>query len=204
MTHEKPWRFVPAALTGLTDGMCVETEDGWRQVSALRTGMRVHAFDGGLRPVRRIERLTFGADLPGLFPEGLILVPGGALGNCQDFYLLPAAHVLLSGGAVAAITGDVAALVQAEDLAGHGGICRAMPVDGIESVRIEFDDEEVIWANTGVLVHCPVSGEERPVSRMFPVLDAEAARVLLTCHFLELEVAPGAGAPRRNGKGAAR
>ena len=134
-------------------------------------------------------------------PDGLILVPGGALDNCEDFYLLPGAHVLLSGSAVAAITGDAAALVRAEDLAGHGGIGRALPVDGIEVVRFGFDEEEVIWANTGVLVHCPADDRD-PVSGVFPVLDAEAARVLLTCRFLELEVDPGVGSHRRRKRAA--
>lgn len=171
---------------GLTSGTLVETETGWRPMEKLAMGDRVFTMDGSPRPIRWIARAAYGADLPDIFPEGLILVPGGAIGNCQGFYLLPETRILVTGSAVEALSNDSAALLRAADLAGHGGIEPAMPVDGIEIVALGFDDEEIVFANTGVLVHCPPSGRQRTPSRGFPVLGPRAAHVLMACRFPDM------------------
>ena len=73
----------------------------------------------------------------------------------------------------------------ASALEGHCGIRRVMPVDLIEVVTLHFDEEEVVYANSGAMVHCrPVqrkAGEDPGPgpSAFFPVLDEEGARGLI-------------------------
>ncbi len=167
---------------GLTTGTLVETETGWRAAEALSAGDAVHTLGGAVQPIRSVEKTCYGTSVFSLFPRGLVLVPGGALGNCETFYLLPETHVLLSGTAIAALTGDSVALVSAADLVGYRGIVRALPVDGIEAMRLVFDEDEVIFANSGVLIHCPAADAEAgQVSGLFPTLTRNAAQVLMSC-----------------------
>lgn len=177
---------VPQKLgTGLIAGTRVETADGWKPVEMIRTGEKVHTYDGGLQPVTRIERTVFGADNREAFPEGLLMVPGGALDNCDAFYLLPDQHVLLESDVAEDVLGAPAVLVPATALEGYKGIMRVMPVDVIEVVTLLFDDEEVVYANTGVMMHCApkkaagaaLRGTTR--SGFFQVLDAERARAMI-------------------------
>ena len=65
MTERTAAGPVHQILRGLTGGMCVETEDGWCEAATVRTGMRLHTFDGALRPVRRIERTRSGPNCAG-------------------------------------------------------------------------------------------------------------------------------------------
>ena len=169
-------------LSGLTTGMLVDTDAGWRAIERLEPRDRVHTLGGALRALREVQRVRFGAGLADRFPQGLVLCPGGALDNCEAFYLFPDTHVLMTGAAVEALTGNGAALVRAADLVGHLGIVRALPVDGIDLVTLGFDDEEVVFANSGVRVHCPAPHQrEGQVSDLFDVLDADQARVLMAC-----------------------
>ncbi len=169
---------------GLVNGTKVETETGWRRVEQLVPGERIHTFDSGPTVLRGVVRASYGADLPMVYPEGLTLVPGGALGNCEGFYVLPDQCVMFSGSAVQGMTGQDRALVAGRDLAGHGQIGLAMPVDGIEVFRLMFDDEEVVFANTGVLMHCPAPEHESTTESHFHVLDTAAAELLMSCRFL--------------------
>lgn len=171
--------------SGLISGTRVETADGWKSVELIRTGETVHTYDGGLQPVKRIERTVFGAEVQEVFPEGLLMVPGGALDNCDAFYLLPEQHVLLESTVAAEILGNPAALVPAAALEGYRGIMRVMPVDVIEVITLLFDDEEVVFANTGAMMQCAprkaagaaMRGAVR--SAFFQVLTMERARALV-------------------------
>jgi len=171
--------------TGLIAGTRVETADGWKPVEQIRTGEKVHTYDGGLQPVKRIERTVFGAEVAEVFPDGLLMVPGGALDNCDAFYLLPDQHVLLESAIAEEVLGNATALVPAAALENYRGITRVMPVDLIEVVTLLFDDEEVVYANTGVMMHCApkkaagaaLRGTMR--SAFFKVLPLEQARAMV-------------------------
>ncbi len=171
--------------TGLIAGTRIETADGWKPVEFVRTGEKVHTYDGGLQPVKRIERTVFGADVQDVFPEGLLMVPGGALDNCDAIYLLPEQHVLLESAVAEEILGNPAALVPASALEGYRGIMRVMPVDVIEVITLLFDDEEVVYANTGAMMHCApqktagVAMRGGVSSAFFQVLTMERARALV-------------------------
>jgi len=171
--------------TGLIAGTRVETAEGWKIVETIRTGERVHTYDGGLKAVKRIERTVYGADVQDAFPEGLLMVPGGALDNCDAFYLLPEQHVLLESAIAEEVLGNATTLVPAAALENYRGITRVLPVDLIEVVTLLFDDEEVVYANTGTMMHCAphkaagaaMRGTMR--SAFFNVLGLEQARAMI-------------------------
>lgn len=183
--------------SGLVAGTRIETERGWQRVEDVIPGTGIHTFDGGLRTLKTVVRTRYGADLPMVYPEGLTLVPGGALGNCEALYVLPDQGILLSGASVESLTGQARVLVRAADIAGHGEIGLAMPVDGIEVVQLRFEDEEIVYANTGICLHCPPDGRGAAHSSVFRVLDATAADVLMSCRFLESRRSSRRQSPRR-------
>lgn len=101
-----------------------------------------------------------------------VLVPGGLMGACADLMLLSSTGVLLG-------TGDrrpkmARALVPARALRALPGVTLRPAGGRIEAVRLVFAEEEAIWANTGVLVHCP-----RGDTSQFPRLEAAEARAML-------------------------
>ncbi len=170
---------------GLVNGTKVETETGWRRVERLVPGERIHTLDSGLCVLRGVVRASYGADLPMVYPEGLTLIPGGALGNCEGFYVLPDQCLMFAGSAVRSMTGRDRTLIAGRDLAGHGHVSLAMPVDGIEVYRLMFDNEEIVFANTGVLMHCPAPEHESTGDSQFHVIGTIDAEVLMSCRFLE-------------------
>ncbi|MEM9343761.1 MAG: Hint domain-containing protein [Pseudomonadota bacterium] len=171
---------------GLIGGTKVETEAGWRRVEDLRPGTLVHTFDGGLRPVRAIYQTEYGAGLAEAYPEGLILVPAGALGNNEAFYLLPDQHVMVRGTAVEGVTGESGVLVAGRHTIGYGGIGLVMPVDEINIYSLSFDEEEICYVNQAVLMHCPRPKKvAEGVSDSFSVAGPETANYLMSCRFFE-------------------
>jgi hypothetical protein len=170
--------------SGLVAGTRVETARGWKPVEQVMTGERVQTWDGGLQPVTKVERTLYGADLAEAYPDGLLMVPGGALNTCDAVYLLPEQHILLESVVAEEVLGRPAVLVPAAALEGHRGIMRVMPVDLVEVVTLSFDEEEIVYANTGALLHCvprkagktPQGGE---TSAFFEVLTFDQARALV-------------------------
>jgi hypothetical protein len=162
---------LPTGPGGLAAGARVETEHGWRCVTTLRPGLRLHTWDGGLQPLVRLDRIVLPAD------EGLALVriPGGTLGACAALLLAPGQRVLLATGRRGPPE-TARALVPALALRGHGGTT-ARPARGDTVLwRPVFATEEVIWANTGVALHC--AGADGAEGH-FATLDARGARALL-------------------------
>lgn len=138
----------------LLSGLKLETAAGWVPVERLAIGMAVQTFDGGLRPIVDLKRVKVGHMLLDFFPQGLTLVPGGALNNCEPFYVSPNQEILLRDAAVMDVTGHSAALIRAEFLEGTRGITRSLPVDDLTIVILAFEEEEIVWANTGTLLAC--------------------------------------------------
>jgi hypothetical protein len=183
---------------GLVAGTRVETARGWKPVEQVLTGERVQTWDGGLQPVTKVERTLYGADLAEAYPDGLLMVPGGALSTCDAVYLLPEQHILLESAIAEEVLGRPAVLVPAAALEGHRGIMRVMPVDLVEVVTLSFDQEEVVYANTGALLHCPprragATPQGPATSAFFEVLGFDRARALVE---LMEGVMPSAGIAR--------
>jgi len=140
--------------TGIVAGTRVETESGWRPVESLLTGTKVQTY-AGLRRVARVDRSFVEPSNRVMNPEPMLLVPGGALNNCSAFYLLPDQLVLLETIYAEEIFGDAATLVPGAALEGFRGIEQVRPRGLVEIITLQFDVEDVVYGNTGVLFHCP-------------------------------------------------
>lgn len=172
MRREQP--FV-AGVTGLGAQAHVETAGGWRRVADLVVGDLLHVHGGGLRPVQAVQH-EVGAG------ACLLHVPGGALGNCADLWLGAAQLVLIDTAHDPALPDAMEVLVPAEALDGLRGMALQAAPSGLPLVTLHFDEEEVIWAQSGVTLHAPClrSPETLWLSHEFPQLFGPDAR-----HFLE-------------------
>lgn len=173
------------ATSGFTAGTLVETASGWRAVETLAIGMRVQTLDGGLCRVLGLDRRT-------LRPEAdtaLIRLEGGSYDACSDLVLMPGQHLLIDTLADAEYPDEMAVLIPAAALIGRTGACRHFPARATEIITPMFAEEEVVWANSGVLLHCPAIGTgagRRPASEFFTRLETPAARSLLARRDLRL------------------
>ncbi|MGL6210880.1 MAG: Hint domain-containing protein [Paracoccaceae bacterium] len=169
---------VQPVTSGILAGTLVETAKGWQAVETLRMGDLVQSFDGGLVKVLGLDRRTLRPEMG----QALITVPGGAFDACSDLQLLPGQHVLVDTFGDACLPDDAFALIPAVSLVGHHGCTRRYTLRDIEVVTPMFAEEEVIWANSGLLIHCPgiaTGAGRRPASDFFTRLDVTGAHGLL-------------------------
>ncbi len=175
---------------GLIAGTKVATATGWRPVEAIAEGDLVLTFDRGLQPVRSI---TCGQnwEADSICPASLwpLHVPAGALGNQNPMTLLAEQSVMIESDSGDTLFGDPFQLVSAADLEGLRGIERRMPRGEHQVIQLQFDNDEVVFANVGALVFCPSLGvvnmvdllEARPDAAQYTVLSSEEAAMLLEC-----------------------
>lgn len=170
---------IPApVMGGIVAGTLVEGARGWVAVETLRIGDRVQTLDGGLARIQALDRRS----LAQAAETALILVPGGTHDACSDLMLVPGQHVLMDtlGDAV---TGPAPyALVPAVALTSDPMVRHRFPGAAVEVITPMFADEEIIFAHSGVLLHCPsvIDGAGRyPDDSFFPRLDAATARAFL-------------------------
>ncbi len=166
----------PQRNAGLVAGTLVETAVGWRRVELLRVGDHVQTFDGGLRQLRRVERSYYGADHGGYDLQEVLHVPGGALDNCEDLFVMPDQMLMITSEVAADLLGTPSVLIPASALVGYRGITGQQPQGLVEAITLGFDDEEVIYANSGLLAHCAAGA----MSDFFTTLDHGRARALIS------------------------
>lgn len=145
-------------MRGLMQGTKVATAIGWRPVEAIAIGDRVLTFDNGLQVVTQVTRVKLW-DGQGECPTRYwpLEVPAGALGNIDRMFLLPHQPVMLESDTAEALYGDAFATVPAKALDGVNGITRT-PVDAeTEVVVLHFEDEQVVFNNSGAMFLCPSS-----------------------------------------------
>ena len=152
---------------GIFGPTLIDTESGWRPADSLRIGERVHTLDGGLQRIAALSRRIVA---PG---EPMVMVSGGHFDACDDVMLLPGQGVLLD---TAGLMAAPYARVPAQALtACIGAAHRAAPARA-EIVTPIFAEEEVVWAQSGMLLLCPgIKGDTG-----FPQLHARAAALFLT------------------------
>lgn len=195
-TRLTPVEAFPAhpVTTGLAAGTPIESAQGWCPVETLQPGMRVHTLDGGLRKIAAMDRTWI---LPSM-QASVLHLPGGAFGNCGDVVLLPDQHLMLDLNpddyAAADLPDALAVLIPAAALEGHGHAVRQLQRKPLEVVTLVFAEEELVWAASGLLLHCP--GTTRgagtlPDGETFPRLTAPVARRLLAARAAEDAALPG-------------
>jgi hypothetical protein len=142
---------------GLMVGTRVASNLGWRAIDALAVGDKVLTFDHGMQEITEIRRAHVWLDAPdtaeALWP---VVIPNGALGNREELVLLPDQGVMVESDAAADIHGDPFAILTAHSLVGQRGIRRRQPLQRVELIAVYFTHDEVIYAEGGALIHCPV------------------------------------------------
>jgi len=164
--------------TGVLAGTLVETARGWQPVEQVRMGDGVQTLDGGLAKVLGVDRRILRPDMG----QAVVSVPGGAFDACSDLQVLPGQHLLLDTLGDAGFPDDAFVLIPALALEGRAGCSRRFALREIEVITPMFASEELVWANSGLLIHCPGIAEgagRRPASDFFPRLDLTDARALL-------------------------
>lgn len=142
--------------TGLVSGTKIATNIGWRIVEAIAPGDQVLTFDGGMQVVSSITRSVLWSSAKNC-PEHLwpLEVPAGALGNQREMMLLPEQNVMTESDAAEDIFGDPFMLIPAAALDGFRAIIRVKPYKEIVVYTLHFEREQVVFACSGVLFHCP-------------------------------------------------
>lgn len=162
---------------GLMAGTLVEGRNGWLAVEDLRIGDAVHSYDGGLARVLGMDRQWITP-----FVGGYVLhLPGGAMDNCSDFKLLPGQNMLVDTLGHADFPDDIAVLIPALALEGMLGTSRIKIEKPMEVITLRFADDEVIFANSGTLLHCPGIRQtaKDPASTFFKQLDLAEGEAFL-------------------------
>ncbi len=176
--------------SGLVAGTKVATAVGWRPVETVSDGDRVLTFDRGLQPLRSVKR---GKHWDGdhCCPMTLrpLYVPAEALGNREPMWLLPEQCVIVENETAELLYDDPFTLLHAAHLEGFRGIERLDPPLRLDVIHLEFENDEVVYTNSGALAFCPSLGvvgigelmSERPADPIYTPLPAEDARRLVKC-----------------------
>lgn len=168
-------QFDPAITPAADNGPCttlsaqtrVETERGWVAVQNLRAGDAVATYDGGFVPITAIR--------PTGVTSAMVHVPGGVLSTCSDVALPGDSHVVLDlPGQSALVT------VPLNALCGWRGI-RPTLQGAAELSTIHFDSEELIYAQTGLLIHA--APDTTPFFTRLSYGDTRAKLTLLAAGF---------------------
>ncbi len=161
--------------TGMAAGTLLETTLGWYPVEQLTVGDCIATLDGGMARIVA-TRHDYAEPVSLVHPsEGFLHVPGGALENCDALLLPVDQFVRIESPEAEKLLGEPAVLVPAAALEGYRGISRKYPERRVEVINLQFEDEEIVFANTGVQIYCG-SGMD---SDYFTRLEMKRARSLL-------------------------
>lgn len=176
-------------VAGLLSGTRVATPGGWRAVETIVAGDEVLTFDAGMQVVTKVTHapLWFAeTHCPrSLWP---LEVPRGALGNNAAFLLMPGQTVLIESDAAEEFYGDPFALVPVAALDGVRGIWRVPPRLEAHAVTLQFETEQVVFAESGAMFLCPVardildaaaSEEDETAYRVLPMEEAREITSLM-------------------------
>lgn len=164
--HAAPGALRGAMVSLLADTM-LECTRGWCAVQDLRPSDTIATLDGGFVPLAWVRRAL---------PGAVLHIQAGSLGNCSDLHLPADARIGLAAPAdFEAATTDMLS-VPLRAFEGLRGIRKA-PLDSPLCYTIGLASEEMIWAQTGMLVHA------RPLTApFFHALSAAETRALLAAH----------------------
>lgn len=188
--------------SGIVAETKVATSSGWRGVDAIAVGDKVLTFDGGLQVVTGITRRKLWngeMDCPQRFWP--LEVPAHALGNIEVTYLLPNQGVMVESDAAEEMLGDPFALIPAKALVGLRDIAPVFPHREMEIISLHFEEDQIVFANSGALFFCPTEADllrdafEAPKKTAYDVLPMQEALALAS--YIEAEItAVEARAPR--------
>lgn len=153
----------------------VETDRGFVQARDVKPGDMVYTYDGGCQEVEAVRHAV---------PRKTTLmhVPVGALGNDCDLSLPADQMVGLEIDAAERLFGLPLVLVELISLAGYKGIEARAP-EHLGRIHIECAEEELIWAESGMLMQAGESGpdgafKELNLAETRQILASEEGRAL--------------------------
>ena len=172
LNHDAAFTTFTPALTSakadhtatLTAQTRLETRRGWACVDTLSVGDSVATLDGGFAQITAISHPKRRAPL--------VQVPGGVLSTCSDMSLPADAHIALRAPARWGYAPVVSAPIKA--LSGWNGI-RPTLFAGPALATLHFEEEEMIYAQTGLLIHA----FDANADSFFPTLSYGDTRALL-------------------------
>ena len=156
----------------------VETDRGFVQARDIKPGDMVYTFDGGCQEVEAVRHAV---------PRKTTLmhVPAGALGNDSDLSLPADQMVALELDAAERLFGMPLVVVELIALAGYKGITAKAP-EHLGRIHIECAEEELIWAESGMLMQAGEGGpdgafKELSLAETRQLLASEEGRALALC-----------------------
>ncbi len=155
------------AMLTITNDTQLETRTGWKAAGHVNPGDAVATLDGGFAEIAWVGRVKPSDDL--------FHVPAGTLGNCSAMVLPGATLVGLEAPlSFDADTDHISVPLAA--FSGTRGIC-ATERASVSMRTLGLKTEEMIWAQTGTLLHA------RPMSdAFFHSLRFADARAFLALH----------------------
>ena len=155
-----------APVCALDAATLLETPQGWRNAATITVGDVVATLDGGFAKVTRTgRRIEIGR---------MLHVPHGALDNCTDLLLPEDQHVALCTDLHEAPY----VLARVGDMVGFRGIRPVPQATGHLTVTLGFYEEEIVFAQTGALIHAPAAANTSYFKRL-PYGETRATLILL-------------------------
>ena len=172
---------------GFVAGTRVAGSPGWQAVEKLDEGDLVLTFDHGMQPIVDIQRETLvmpNSTLPGA--QHPVLVPSGTINNQREIWLMPEQGLLVESDVAVDAMGDPFSVVPSRALLGFRGVRTAVPGETLEVTTLAFEQDEVIYAESGLLMYCPrprqiLSGTKAAEETLYNVLDLHDGRYLVRC-----------------------
>lgn len=161
--HVSATQAIRGAMVSLSAHTMLECERGWKTVEDLRPSDAVASLDGGFVPLAWVRRAL---------PASALFVPAGSLGNCSDLCLPSDTRIGLTAPADFDASTDTLSL-PLRAFEGVRGIAKQTHESPL-SYTIGLTSEEMIWAQTGLLIHA------QPMTRpYFHALSFAQTRALL-------------------------
>ncbi|WP_406645334.1 Hint domain-containing protein [Aliisedimentitalea scapharcae] len=180
-----PMGMMITGQDGFLCGTHVVSNLGWRRVDALCVGDKVLTFDNGMRTIVEIQRETLTRPAEGM-PRSRwpMMVPEGALLNRRAMSIMPDQGVFIESDLVVDALGDPYAIVPARALDGYRGIEPANPHTELTLTTLAFAQDEVVYAEGGMLAYCPCARElldagAEDDAHTYQVLSLQEARTLI-------------------------
>ncbi|MCB1314045.1 MAG: Hint domain-containing protein [Sedimentitalea sp.] len=158
-------------ISAFTAGTMLETEAGWTPANAIKPGDKVYTLDGGFAEVTDV--------ITRQIASGTVQhwhVPATALNNCSDLLLTAGQHIAMIEPEVETLFQTHCVLVPVAAMAGFRGIRPVTGYSGAQATELRFDSEEIVYAQTGTLLHVS-AGETEP---FFRTLNYGETRALLS------------------------
>ena len=167
---------------GILVGTRVASNLGWRNVEALAVGDQVLTFDGGMQTIIELRRKVLW-DGEGECPRSMkpLMIRAGTCELTADVMVMPEQSMMIESDAAEAATGDPFALVNASALRGLDGVERVHGFGPIEVVELVFEEDQVVYAEGGLLLLCPaVHDFFEPGYASYGVLPRETAAYVVS------------------------